>query len=155
MEGFNIGLQLCFSDAGKCHHAFFSHDFHPVTGAGFFKPLRKDEKLDPIMSGSKSLLEMPLFIKKFIATLTRNLTGDQVYASLIEKFHPKTASEERELVVARDEYRERWYDAWEAQGLDFVLTVPHPTPAIPTGTAEKVTFISAALGMICNIVRTK
>ncbi|KAH0834964.1 amidase signature domain-containing protein [Lanmaoa asiatica] len=136
VEGFGIGLQLCFSDAG----------------AGYFGPLRKDEKLDPIMKSSKSLLEMPFFIKKFIAMLIRKLTGDEVWASLIEKLHTKTASEERALVVARDEYRVRWHDAWEAEGLDFVLTVPHPMPAIPTGTAEKVTLISAALPMICNIV---
>ncbi|KAG8216593.1 amidase signature domain-containing protein [Butyriboletus roseoflavus] len=136
IEGFGIGLQLCFSDAG----------------AGYFEPLRRDEKLDPVMSGSKSLLQMPLFIKKIIATFTRHLTGDEVWASLIEKMHTKTASEERALVVARDEYRLRWNDAWEAEGLDFVLTVPHPMPAIPTGTAEKVTLMSIALPMICNII---
>lgn len=128
-------------------------DSDSATGAGYFKPLRKDEKLDPVMSGSRSLLDMPLFIKRFIAMLTRSLTGDQLYASFIEKLHTKTAIEERELVVARDEYRARWYDAWEAQGLDFALTVPHPLPAIPTGTAEKVTLMSVALPMICNIVR--
>lgn len=128
------------------------HDSNPAKGAGLFKPLRKDEKLDAVMSGSRSLLEMPLFIKKIIAMLTRHLMGDEIWASLIEKLHPKTASEERELVVARDEYRARWHDAWEAEGLDFVLTVPHPMPAIPTGSAEKVTLISAALCMICNIV---
>lgn len=96
---------------------------------------------------------MPLFIKKIIATLTRHLTGDEVWTSLIEKLHTKTASEERALVIARDAYRLRWNEAWEAEGFDFVLTVPHPMPAIPTGTAEKVTLMSTALPMICNIVR--
>ncbi|KAF8438871.1 amidase signature domain-containing protein [Boletus edulis BED1] len=135
-EAFCVGLQLCFSDAG----------------AGCFKPLRKDEKVDPAMSASKSLLEMPLFVKKLLAMFTRSLTGDDVSASFTESLHTKTAAEERALVVARDQYRAQWYDAWEAEGLDFVLTVPHPMPAIPTGTAEKVTLISAALTMICNIV---
>lgn len=131
-----------------------SHDSDLVKGAGYFKPLRKDEKVDPVMSSSKSLLEMPFFVKKIIAMLTRHLTGDEIWASLIEKLHIKTASEERALVVARDEYRDRWHDAWEAEGLDFVLTVPHPLPAIPAGAAEKVTLMSAALTMICNIVCT-
>ncbi|KAG9311569.1 amidase signature domain-containing protein [Chiua virens] len=135
-DGFNIGLQLCFSDAAD----------------GFFKPLRKDERLDPVMSGSKSLLRMPLFIKQFLAMVTRTLTGDEVYASLIESLHTKTTAQERDLVVARDEYRGRWNDVWEAQDVDFVLSVPNPMPAIPTGTAEKVTLLSAATGMICNIV---
>lgn len=132
---------------------YSSHDAYPVTGAGYFKPLRKDERLDPVMNNSKALLEMPWLIRKFVALLTRKLTGDHMYASLIEKLHRKTSSEERELVVARDEYRGRWFDAWEAQGVDFVLSVPHALPAIPTGTAEKVTLISAAVGMICNVVR--
>lgn len=132
----------------------FSRDSERVKGAGYFEPLRKDEKLDAVMSGSKSLLEMPFFVKKLLAMVTRTLTGDNVWASLMESLHTKTAAEERALVVARDEYRVRWHDAWEAEGLDFVLAVPHPMPAIPTGTAEKVTLISAAMGMICNIVRT-
>ncbi|KAI9457912.1 amidase signature domain-containing protein [Boletus coccyginus] len=136
LEGFSIGLQLCFSDAG----------------AGLFKQLRKDEKLDAVMSGSKFLLELPWFAKKILAMLTRLLTGDEVWASLIEALHTKTAAEERALVLARDEYRVRWYDAWEAEGLDFVLTVPHPVPAIPTGTAEKVTLISAAVDCVAGVL---
>lgn len=153
-EGFSIGLQLCFSDAGKRHVTLLVHMItHRVTGAGYFKPFRKDEKLDPVMSGSKSLLEMPLFVKKFLAMITRSLTGDEFLASLTESLHTKTAVEERALVVARDDYRARWHDAWKAEGLDFVLTVPHALPAIPAGSAEKVTLFSVAPAMICNIVR--
>ncbi|KIJ15384.1 hypothetical protein PAXINDRAFT_11929 [Paxillus involutus ATCC 200175] len=135
-DGFSVGLQLCFSDGG----------------AGFFAPVRKDEKLDPVVTGVKSLLGMPLFVKQFLAMLTRGLTGDEVWASMLEKFHTKTSGEERALVVAREEYRARWHEAWEAEGLDFVLTVPHPLPAIPTGTAEKVTLTSCGYMMIFNIL---
>ena len=124
-----------------------------VKGAGYFKAFRKDESMDPVMSNSKFFFDMPLFVKKFLAMLTRNLTGDEAWASLLESLHTKTAAEERALVVARDEYRARWYDAWDAEGLDFVLSVPFPLPAIPTGTSEKVTMSSLAPGMICNIVR--
>ncbi|KAF9220805.1 amidase signature enzyme [Gyrodon lividus] len=135
-EGLNIGFQLCFSD----------------SGAGVFNPLRKDEKLDPVLTGVKSLLGMPLFVKQFMAMLTRKFTGDEVWASMLEKLHTKTSSEERALVVAREEYRARWHEAWEAEGLDFVLTVPHPLPAIPAGTAEKVTLVSCGFTMIFNIL---
>ncbi|KAF9240451.1 amidase signature domain-containing protein [Melanogaster broomeanus] len=135
-EGVNLGFQLCFSDAG----------------AGVFDPVRKDEKLDPVMTGVKSILGMPLFVKQFMAMLTRKLTGDEVWASMLEKMHTKSPSEERALVVERDEYRARWHEAWEADGLDFVLTVPHSLPAIPAGTAEKATLVSAAPTMIFNIL---
>ncbi|KIK90589.1 hypothetical protein PAXRUDRAFT_831564 [Paxillus rubicundulus Ve08.2h10] len=136
VDGLSVGLQLCFSDAG----------------AGFFAPLRKDEKLDPVITGVKSLLGMPLFVKQFLAMVTRGLTGDEVWASMLEKFHTKTSEEERALVVAREAYRARWHEAWEAEGLDFVLLVPHPLPAIPSGTAEKVTLISCGYMMIFNIL---
>jgi len=114
--------------------------------------VRKDEKLDPVILGIKSLLGMPLWLKKFLAVVTRKLTGDEVWASMLETLHTKSPAEERSLVVARDEYRAQWHQAWEAEELDFVLTVPHPLPAIPAGTAEKATLVSCGYMMIFNIV---
>ncbi|KAJ8584610.1 amidase signature enzyme [Rhizopogon salebrosus TDB-379] len=135
-EGLNIGFQLSFSDGGT----------------GVFGPVRKDEKLDPVLLGIKSLLGMPLWLKKFLAIVTRKLTGDEVWASMLEKLHVKSPAEERSLVVSRDEYRAKWHSAWEAEEFDFVLTVPHALPAIPAGTAEKVTLVSCGYMMIFNIL---
>ncbi|KAG2743155.1 amidase signature enzyme [Suillus brevipes Sb2] len=135
-ECLNVGLQLCFGDGG----------------AGFFAPLRKDEKLDPVMVAVKSLLGMPLLLKKFLAMITRKLTGDEVWASMLETLHLKSPAEERALVVSRDEHKAKWHQAWENEGFDFLLTVPHALPAIPTGTAEKVTLVSASYMMIFNIL---
>ncbi|KAH7924937.1 amidase signature enzyme [Leucogyrophana mollusca] len=135
-DGLNIGFQLCFSDGGS----------------GVFGPVRRDEKLDPVMLGVKSLLGMPLFVKKLLAQVTRRLNGDEVWASMLEKLHPKSPSEERALVVAREQYKAKWHDTWDAEGLDFVLTVPHALPAIPSGSAEKVTLVSAGYMMIFNIL---
>lgn len=114
--------------------------------------MRKGEKLDPVLLGIKSLLAMPRWLKRFLATVTRKLTGDEVWASMLETLHVKSPAEERSLVVSRDEYRAQWHKAWEAEELDFVLTVPHPFPAIPAGTAEKVTLVSCSYMMIFNIV---
>lgn len=135
-EGLNAGLQLCFGDGG----------------AAFFGAVRKDEKLDPVMVAIKSLLGMPLWLKKFLAMVTRKSTGDEVWASMLETIHLKSPAEERVLVVSRDEYREKWHQAWEDERFDFLLTVPHSLPAIPAGTAEKVTLVSAAYTMIFNIL---
>lgn len=104
------------------------------------------------MVAIKSLLGMPLWLKKFLAMVTRKTTGDEVWASMLETIHLKSPAEERVLVVSRDEYREKWHQAWEDERFDFLLTVPHSLPAIPAGTAEKVTLISAAYTMIFNIV---
>ncbi|KAH7912629.1 amidase signature domain-containing protein [Hygrophoropsis aurantiaca] len=135
-DGLNIGFQLSFSDGGS----------------GIFGPVRRDEKLDPVMLGIKSLLGLPLFVKRLLAQLTRRLTGDEIWASMLEKLHPKSPSEERALVVAREEYRAKWHDTWDAEGFDFLLTVPHALPAIPAGSAEKVTLVSAGYMMIFNIL---
>ncbi|KAG1726398.1 amidase signature domain-containing protein [Suillus lakei] len=121
-EGLNVGFQLCFGDGG----------------AGFFNAVRKDEKLDPVMLAVKSLLGMPLWLKKFLAMITRNFTGDEVWASMLETLHLKSPAEERALVVSRDEYRAKWYKAWEDEGFDFLLT--------------KVTLVSAGYMMIFNIL---
>ncbi|KAH7882496.1 amidase signature domain-containing protein [Phlebopus sp. FC_14] len=138
-DGLGIGFQLCFADGG----------------AAVFKPVRKDEKLDPVMVGLRSLLEMPLFVKKLLAKLTRRFNGDVVWASMLENLHVKTPSQERALVVAREAYKARWHEAWDTEGLDFVLTVPHSLPGIPAGAAEKVTLVSASYVMIFNIVRLR
>jgi len=129
-----------------------NHRYELPLGAGVFGPVRKDEKLDPVLLAIKSLLALPLWLKKFLATVTRKLTGDEVWASMLEKLHNKSPAEERSLVVSRDEYRAKWHSAWEAEELDFVLTVPHALPAIPAGTAEKVTLVSCGFMMIFNIV---
>lgn len=104
------------------------------------------------MVAVKSLLGMPLLLKKFLAMITRKLTGDEVWASMLETLHLKSPAEERALVVSRDEHKAKWHKAWEDEGFDFLLTVPHALPAIPTGTAEKVTLVSASYMMIFNIV---
>ncbi|KAG2140696.1 amidase signature domain-containing protein [Suillus clintonianus] len=135
-EGLNIGFQLCFGDGG----------------AGFFDPVRKDEKLDPVMVALRSLLGMPLWIKKIMAMITRKFTGDEFGASMLETVHLKSPAEERALVVSRDEYRAKWHRAWEDEGFDFLLTVPHSLPAIPAGTAEKATLVSAGYMTIFNIL---
>jgi hypothetical protein len=104
------------------------------------------------MLAVRSLLGMPLLLKKFLAMITRKFTGDEVWALMLETLHLKSPAEERALVVSRDEYKAKWHQAWESEGFDFLLTVPHALPAIPTGTSEKVTLVSASYMMIFNIV---
>lgn len=119
------------------------------AGEGFFRPVRKGEKLDKLLADTKTLLSLPLWIKRLLALMI----SDPLYAGLLTKVHAKTPSEERALVVEREAYRARWHEAWEGESLDFVLTVPHATPAIPTNTAVKATFASCGYALIWNIVR--
>ena len=94
-EGFEIGFQSIFSDAGKCHSpAFCFGDINRMERTEYFGAFRKDERMDSVVNnaGSLRLFDMPLS-KKRLAMFTRTPGGDEVWASLIESrsLHTKTA----------------------------------------------------------------
>jgi len=98
--------------------------------------------------GTKTLLSIPLFIKRLLAAIT----PDALQSTILTSLHAKTPVQERALVVAREQYRAQWHEVWEKAGFDYVLCLPHPSPAIPKGTAEKATFASCGSMLIFNIV---
>ncbi|KAI6142600.1 amidase signature domain-containing protein [Pisolithus tinctorius] len=132
LEGLMIAFQLAFSDGG----------------VDFFNAVRKDERLDPVLTATKSLLSLPLFFKSLLA----RFTSDPVQYAMLTSVHAKSPSQERALVVAREEYRAKWREVWESNEWDFLVCAPHPSPAIPKGTAEKVTLVSCANMIIWNIL---
>lgn len=132
LEGLMIGFQLCFSDGG----------------VDFFNSIYKDEKLDPVLTATKSLLSLPQFLKSVLA----RFASDPVQSAMLTSVNTKSPSQERALVVAREEYRAKWREVWENNEWDFLVCAPHPSPAIPKGTAEKVTLVSCANMMIWNIL---
>ncbi|KAI6118647.1 amidase signature domain-containing protein [Pisolithus croceorrhizus] len=132
LEGLMIGFQLCFSDGG----------------IDFFSAVYKDEKLDPVLTATKSLLSLPQFLKSVLA----RFASDPVQSAMLTSVNAKSPSQERALVVAREEYRAKWRGVWENNEWDFLVCAPHPSPAIPKGTAEKVTLVSCANMMIWNIL---
>ena len=109
------------------------------------------------MQTAKILLALPLFIKKFAAYLLRTLSRpdgrNEAWASLLEVFHPCTVSEERQMVIEKDLYAQEWHRRWSAEQLDFILTVPFATPAIPKGSTGKATLIAATYCYLWNFVR--
>lgn len=66
--------------------------------------------------------------------------------------HPQTLLENRDTIVQRDEYRAQWHEKWLSEGLDFVLTVPHPLPAIEHGASEKATLMSVGYTFLFSMV---
>ncbi|KAJ3539326.1 hypothetical protein NM688_g6377 [Phlebia brevispora] len=116
-EALQIGSELLFADAGKT----------------CTKPIRWGEWNDIGVDEAMRMLRVPRFIKKLYAWYLRHIRGDAVYAGLIEKWHEKTVEEYYALVARRESYREKWFDLWNEQGYDFVLTVPNSLPAAPHG----------------------
>lgn len=151
-----------FADGGTFGTISFSRDdFTDVdtpkcSAASLVSPLRSGETINEAILTVRSLLQLPLFAKRLMATLLRYTSRpagrNDNWASLVEVFHPKTATEERELVVQRDAYRAAWHRAMKSQGIDFVLTVPHSLPPIPKGKTGVASLVSANYAFLYNVV---
>ena len=130
-----------------------------MPAASVMAPLRAGEFISPALRTVRTILRLPLWLKKVHATLLRWLSRprgrNNAWASLLEVFHPKSTLEERRLVVEREAYRAAWHEAWNREGLDFVLTVPHALPAVPTDprASDRATLVSANYAFLYNVVR--
>ncbi|TBU28525.1 amidase signature enzyme [Dichomitus squalens] len=142
LEGLKIGYQLMFSEGARS-----------VTD-----PLRSGEYISPALRTVRLILRLPLWLKKLQATLLRWFSRpwgrNDAWASLTEVFHPKTALEERRLVVALEAYKAAWHEAWKRERLDFVLTAPHALPAVPRDpkASDKATLVSANYAFLYNVL---
>ncbi|KAF5380778.1 hypothetical protein D9757_007103 [Collybiopsis confluens] len=133
-EFMEIGYQLAFGDSGQQIRDNLEPKESPSLAMGAF--------LD--------LLNLPRFFKKMIARFYAS--KDPIYASLLNAMHAKTIVEERALVVRRDKFREEWHEQWTREGLDFVLTVAAPFPAIKHGDSLKASLMTASYAFLFNLL---
>ncbi|KLO20755.1 amidase signature enzyme [Schizopora paradoxa] len=136
LESLSVGSQLIFADGGK----------------QLVSNVRLGETLDPGVNQVEYTLGLPRFIKKAYAWVLRNIYGDHVWAELVEHFHEKTVGEQWLLVARRDAYRSKWHEAWKEAGLDFLLTVPSATPAIPEWGMKSATVACASYVFLFNVL---
>ncbi|KAI0635257.1 amidase signature enzyme [Trametes polyzona] len=142
LEGLKIGYQLMFSDGAE----------------SVLASRRIGEFVNPALLTVRFILRLPLWLKQFNAMLLRWFSRpwgrNDAWAALLEVFHPRTAREERDLVVQRDAYRAAWHTAWRDAELDFLLTVPHALPAMPTDpkASDKATLVSANYAFLYNVL---
>ncbi|KAF7289788.1 Amidase domain-containing protein [Mycena indigotica] len=127
-----VGNQLVFADGGE-----------QIRNAGF-----PGETLNRPLQNTLSLLALPRFVKRCLAFFT----SDPFTSNLFSVTHTKSVVEERALVVRRDALREEWYQRWMEENLDFVLSVPHPLPALENGTGDKTSLLSAAYTFLWNML---
>jgi len=116
-EGLKIASQLLLADAGKI-----------VT-----KPIRWGEWNDLGVVQALKMFRVPAFVRRFYAWYFRHIRKDEVYAGLVESWYEKNVVEYYALIAQREAYREKWFDMWNKEGYDFVLTVPSALPAVPHG----------------------
>jgi hypothetical protein len=94
---------------------------------------------------------LPRLLKQLYVWYLRYLKRDEIYAGLVEGWHEKTMTEYWPLLAQREDYRRRWFEAWQEAELDYLLTVPNSLPAYPH-LGMKDGFKSLGYTFLFNIV---
>lgn len=115
LRALRIGSQLLCSDGGEIplrEQAFGEHN-----DAGFGRVV--------------FALRLPRILTKIYAWYLEHIRGDKVWATLVRDWNVKTATEAWDLIAERQAYMREFFEAWKEQGIDFLITVPNATPALP------------------------
>jgi hypothetical protein len=83
-------------------------------------------------------LRLPRFLITLYAWFHRHILRDEVYASLVEGWRVKGSHELYSLVAQRENYRAEWFEYWQREKLDLVLTVPNALPAMRHGDSRRM-----------------
>ncbi|KAI9815593.1 MAG: hypothetical protein M1832_005454 [Thelocarpon impressellum] len=99
-----------------------------ATFRSFF---RAGETNDPGASALHLFSLLPAPLKYLWYLWTKYVRRDPLWAELLREFRALSAAEQWRLVARREAYRARWHAWWTGAELDFLLTVPNATPALP------------------------
>lgn len=83
-------------------------------------------------------MRLPRFIKFFYWAWYKYVVRDDIWAGLLEHWHPKSAFENWQWVYKREAFKARFHEWWNSfgdkgDGMDIILTPPNATPAVPHG----------------------
>ncbi|ROT43645.1 amidase [Sodiomyces alkalinus F11] len=79
------------------------------------------------------LMRMPGPLRYLYYLWVKYVRRDDVWAGLVRDWRPQSAFENWQLVARREAIRSDWFDWWEEAGVDFLITPPNATPAVPHG----------------------
>ena len=101
-------------------------------------------------------MDLPRPIKYLYYLWVKYVRCDPIWAGLLRDWYPKTAFENWKLVAKREDYKALWHDWWReldgGKGMDFMITPPNATPAVPHG-AMKDAVSSCGYTFMFNMVR--
>jgi Asp-tRNA(Asn)/Glu-tRNA(Gln) amidotransferase A subunit family amidase len=98
----------------------------------FSRFFRTGETCDPGAAQMRFYARLPRWIKRLYAWWVRYVRRDAIWAGLLEGWGPVSAEQQWRLVAQREAYRARFFEWWNHDvKVDFVLTVPNATPAVP------------------------
>jgi Asp-tRNA(Asn)/Glu-tRNA(Gln) amidotransferase A subunit family amidase len=115
-EALVIAANLLDSDGCKTFRSFF----------------RTGEWSDPGAAQMNLYMRTPRPLKYLYYLWVKYVRRDYVWAGLLNTFHEKSAFEQWRWVAKREAYKAKWHKWWhEKAKVDFLLTAPNATPAVP------------------------
>ncbi|KAI1459926.1 amidase [Annulohypoxylon moriforme] len=130
-----------------------------ADGCQMFKSFfRWGEWNDPGADQMDFYMRLPRPLKYLHYLWVKYVRRDEIWAGLLKDFHAKSAFEQWKLVSQREAYRAKWFDWWNDADVDFLLTPPNATPAVPhDGMKEAVsscgyTFLFNIIDYTCGII---
>ena len=108
-------------------------------------------------------MRLPRFIKFFHWAWYKYIRRDEIWAGLLAHWHQKSAFENWQWVFKREVYKAKYHAWWNSfgdkgDGMDFVVTPPNATPAVPHGGMSSAaaacgyTFLFNLLDYTCGIL---
>lgn len=91
------------------------------------------ERNDPGAAQMEFLMHVPGPLRYLYYLWVKYVRRDDVWAGLVRDWRPQSAFENWKLVARREAIRADWFDWWEESGVDFLITPPNATPAVPHG----------------------
>lgn len=135
-EALQLGALLLNADGCKVFKSFF----------------RFGEWNDPGADQMDFFMRLPRPLKYVYYLWVKYVRRDDVWAGLVKDWHEKSVFEQWQLVSKRETYRAKWFDWWNKVDVDFLLTPPNATPAVPhDGMKDAVS--SCGYTFLFNLVR--
>ena len=134
-EGLKIASNLLLADGGEVA----------------CRPMRIGENHEKGLGNMIRAFELPRFVKWAISCYYYYIRKDYQWAELFASWSKKSYAEQQDLVVARELYRSNYMDAWQAAGIDVLLTVPNSLPSVPH-YALGDTFLSCGPTFLFNLL---
>lgn len=124
-----------------------------ADGCQMFESFRRPgEWLDEGARQMKRLMNLPGPLRWLYYLWVKYVRRDDVWAGLVKNWRAQTAFENWQLVRDREAYRVKWFEWWNAQKLDVIITPPNATPAVPhKGMYDAVS--SCGYTFLFNLVR--
>ncbi|KAL2018408.1 hypothetical protein VTK56DRAFT_886 [Thermocarpiscus australiensis] len=116
-EGLRLASQLLNGDGCQTYESF----------------RRFGEWLDPGAAQMRRLAALWAPFRYAYYLWVKYVRRDHIWAGLVRHWRPKSVFEQLKLVSQREAYRAKWFEWWNAQGLDVILAPPNATPALPHG----------------------